>query len=264
MIHRTLTQRLQSLFEEALDGMRLIDDAGHCIGAPQSRPLGGELASDGADCEPRLRRLRKSQQVRVDRIRGELARDLHDGLGQTLVALSLEVELLRSQLPDAARRMRALIEEGMGAVRDVSRALRPAKLDLGLLDALRELIAQASSRSATTLVDELADPLPELPDDLTLCLYRIAQEAIGNSLRHAHAGQIVLRVTLEAETLELEVRDDGRGFEPAGLANSNGLGIMGMRERADGAGAEFCLRSAPGRGTCVTVRVALREIEVAR
>ena len=89
---------------------------------------------------------------RVDEIRAELARNLHDELGQTLGALSLEVEMLQGQHPEQARRMRHLIDEGMASVRDMSRALRPATLDLGLLPALRALIEQSNARSKVAVL----------------------------------------------------------------------------------------------------------------
>ena len=224
-------------------------------------------ASDGPagdGIERRLRRLAVAQLARIDEIRAELARNLHDDLGQTLGALSLEVDMLQVRAPEQARRMRALIDEGMASVRDMSRALRPATLDLGLAAALRALIEQASSRSNAAVVAEVFEPLPALPEELALCLFRIAQEAIGNSLRHARASRVVVRLVSKADALELEVRDDGCGFEPATEASSAGLGILGMRERAAHVGAEFVLDSAPGRGTRVSVRLALQECEVVR
>lgn len=339
VIDSSLLQRLQSLFDDAQDGILLSDDAGQCVAAnstlcarlgyvraeivgmpirdlvnpaPALGPIGRRFAPErhlatrvslrsrsgqwlAADCmasehvqpglhltilrevadepraaptgegiERRLRRMAVAQLARVDEIRAELARNLHDELGQTLGALSLEVEMLQGQLPEQARRMRLLIDEGMVSVRDMSRALRPATLDLGLATALRALIEQTKARSKVAVVGELIEPLPPLPDALALCLFRIAQEAIGNSLRHARASRVVVRLASNADALELEVRDDGCGFEPADEATSNGLGILGMRERAGHAGAEFALDSAPGRGTRVGVRLARQACEEAR
>ncbi|MBP6815972.1 MAG: hypothetical protein KA169_13880 [Burkholderiaceae bacterium] len=222
------------------------------------------VTTEGEGIERQLRRLALAQLARVDEIRAELARNLHDELGQTLGALSLEVEMLQGQHPEQARRMRHLIDEGMASVRDMSRALRPATLDLGLLPALRALIEQSNARSKVAVLGELIEPLLPLPEALALCLFRIAQEAIGNSLRHARASRIVVRLASNSEAFELEVQDDGCGFELAGEAANSGLGILGMRERAGHAGAQFTLDSAPGRGTRVGVRLGWRASESAR
>ena len=227
-------------------------------------PADASVTPAGVGIERQLRRLAVAQLARVDEIRAELARNLHDELGQTLGALSLEVEMLQGQIPEAARRMRQLIDEGMASVRDMSRALRPAALDLGLVSALRALIEQSKARSSVIVVGELIEPLPPLPDALALCLFRIAQEAIGNSLRHARASRVVVRLASNSDAIELEVRDDGCGFGPTGEAVNGGLGILGMRERATHAGAQFALDSAPGRGTRVGVRLARQAYENAR
>jgi PAS domain S-box-containing protein len=206
--------------------------------------------------QAQLRELAAYQLDEFDTLRMQLSRDLHDELGQTLGALAREIDLAQVGAPDAVQRMRALLRTCVVSVRDVSRALRPASLDLGLLPGLRALASEMSMHGDVDVATELPGALPLLPENQVLALYRIAQEALNNAMRHAHAHHVTLRLEYGLEELSLNIRDDGCGFSTDDPTCGRGLGLLGMRERAVQAGTVLSIVSAPGQGT--TVRVVLR------
>jgi signal transduction histidine kinase len=179
---------------------------------------------------------------------------VHDQLGQTLGALKLEIDFIATAIPEAACRLRKLIQEGLIAVRDVCRSLRPAALDMGLAPALAALAQDTSMRSEVDVSLRLLDPLPAEPDQTVHALYRIAQEAVGNAVRHAQARAVTVSLGRCETGLQLEVRDDGRGFDTAALPLQPGLGVLGMAERARQIGAQLLVQSQPGTGTTIQVR----------
>jgi signal transduction histidine kinase len=144
----------------------------------------------------------------------------------------------------------------VASVRDVSRALRPASLDLGLLPALRALASEMSMHGDVDVATELPGALPLLPENQVRALYRIAQEALNNAMRHANAHHVTLGLEYGPDEMSLHIRDDGCGFCPDDPECGRGLGLLGMRERAGQAGTVLSILSAPGQGT--TVRVVIR------
>jgi signal transduction histidine kinase len=204
--------------------------------------------------QSRLRELTHRQQEDNEAFRAELAREVHDQLGQTLGALKLEIDYIATEVPDAALRMRRLIQDGLIAVRDVSRSLRPAALDMGLAPALAALAHETSMRSEVDVkFHTLESPLQD-SDQTVHALFRIAQEAVANAVRHAKAREVALTLSRCGSGLQLEVRDDGCGFDTAALPLQPGLGLLGMAERARQIGAALTVRSDPGAGTTIQVR----------
>jgi PAS domain S-box-containing protein len=203
--------------------------------------------------QQQLRELAVRQQEDFDALRADLARDVHDQLGQTLSALKLELDLLRAQAPEAAGRMRALVQAGVDTARDVSRTLRPTALDLGAVAALRALAAETSMHGDIDVVLQLPEHLVPMPEPAVRALYRIAQEALSNAARHADAQTLALRLTQAEGTVRLEVQDDGCGFDPGAQTQSAGLGLLGMHERARQLGAQLGIHSQPGQGTRVVL-----------
>ena len=188
--------------------------------------------------------------------RRRLSRELHDEVGQALTGVLLELESATGEsssphVTEAREGVRASLE----AVRAIARHLRPVALDdLGLAAALRGLAVQVARSARFEVERRVESPLPKLSDEEELVVYRIAQEALTNAARHAHAEQVELRLGWRAGALELLVRDDGRGFDPARTAE--GAGIRGMRERAVLVGAELWLEASPRWGTEVRLRLA--------
>jgi signal transduction histidine kinase len=205
------------------------------------------------EARQRLHNFTLRQQDEFDQLRGDLARDLHDQLGQTLSALKLEIDLIASQVPSVGKQMYRLVREAVASVRDVSRALRPVALDLGLVSALRAMTEELSLRSDVDIKATLPASLPALSEQSELGLFRIAQEALTNATNHAQAASIELSLHFEHNLLLLEIRDNGQGFVTAQSASHGGLGLLGMQERAKQLGAELLLETAPTRGTCIRV-----------
>ncbi|MCV2361992.1 PAS domain S-box protein [Paucibacter sp. DJ1R-11] len=215
-----------------------------------------ELALHAA--QQQLRDFSLRQQEEFDEFRAELARDVHDQLGQMLGALKLEVDLLmKTEGPSDLQHMRNMIQECVNSVRDVSRALRPEALELGLLPALRGMAKEMSMGADVDIQTLLPEQLPALPVQTARTLYRIVQEALTNASIHADAHTICVRLDCHDDVLDLEVRDDGCGFSLDRRGGNRGLGMLGMQERAKQLGAELAVMSTPGEGTSIRGRFRL-------
>ena len=210
-----------------------------------------EAAFDEA--QMRLRHFTLRQQDEFDSLRMELAHDVHDQLGQTLAGLKLEIDGIREADPTTAARMQDMIMQGMNAIRDISRTLRPIALELGLIHALQSLVTQLSVRSDISFRSSLPKELPMLAMQVERGLYRIAQEALTNAVLHAHATEVLISVNVIGGRLKLEVRDDGQGFVADAPSVRLGLGLTGIRERARQLGANLSIKSGPVEGTRIVV-----------
>jgi signal transduction histidine kinase len=193
--------------------------------------------------------------------RAALARELHDQLGQSLVAVSLNLELMKSELPPAASarvpESLRVIQQMIDQVRTLAFKLRPTMLDeLGLVRALRLLVVRHGERSGVAVIFNATPSDARAPLDIETTCFRIAQEALSNVARHASARRIEVSLTAEDGTLELTVRDDGIGFKVDAMRS--GLGLVGMAERAALAGGSLTIQSVPGAGTSVRARFSYR------
>jgi two-component system sensor histidine kinase UhpB len=197
--------------------------------------------------------------------RGRLARELHDDTIQSLIVLSQRVQSMRLAFerggpPDAARlaELRADILHMIEDVRRFSRALRPLYLEeAGLPAAIERLACEAaeSAREGAAVTFKATGDIPRLKADVELALYRIAQEALTNAMRHAGATRIAIGLDgSDPDSVRLRIEDDGRGFvQPASGSAAGGFGLLGIRERAEMIGATVDLDTAPGRGTRLAV-----------
>jgi signal transduction histidine kinase len=207
-----------------------------------------------------LQRSRERLVTTREEERRRLRRDLHDGLGPQLASQTLTLtaasQLMREKPEEAAALLAEAIRHAQDAVNDIRRVvyeLRPPALDdLGLAGALR---AQAAEYGAGGLQFGLClpDSLPPLPAAVEVACYRIAQEALTNVVRHAHAQHCWLALTVSA-ALTLEVADDGRGLAPDRRA---GVGLASMRERAAELGGQCQVEPRPGGGTCILATLPL-------
>ena len=197
-----------------------------------------------------------------------LARELHDELGQRCSAILIETACLRRcATDDRAALLGAAARADMAAqslyqlVGGMLRHLRPANLDaLGLVAALQELCESWEERSHVACVfhfDAAGEASGEaLPERINIAVYRVAQEALTNVARHAHASRVRLVLTrVASNTLCLTITDDGRGMDPARA--TRGLGLLGASERAAALGGELHVRSSPGEGLCLSLSVPL-------
>ena len=199
--------------------------------------------------------------------RGRIARELHDGIGQNLTALKHQLALIAAQLePDqhALRERMAggitLCAQTLEDTRVLSRLLRPQVLDdLGLEPALQWL-ARSFGESGGLRIELKLGALPLLENDLQTVVFRIAQEALANVVRHARASNATLRLDARGDWLRLAVEDDGTGFDVAAAqaAGSAGrsAGLTGMRDRARLYGGKLHIESSPG-GTQLQVAFPL-------
>jgi two-component system sensor histidine kinase UhpB len=187
-----------------------------------------------------------------------ISQELHDEVGQKLTAAILRLDhAAGGQLDGAVVEARESVRESLEDVRTIARRLRPEALDeLGLVSALAALTNTLQRAGSVRITRQIETPLPRLDTDAELVVYRVAQEALTNALRHAGCDEARLELRPVRQGVQLVVIDDGAGFDPVRVPE--GAGIRGMRERALLAGARFELSSAPGDGTRVTLRVPSR------
>jgi PAS domain S-box-containing protein len=251
-------------------------------GVPHTSP-GGEFAGYVGACtdvtERRLAEdgLRASQQelrLLTGRLleaqeaeRRRIARELHDDLNQRLGLLSVELDLLAQRPPASTREMasglRALsvrVKELSTAVHDLSHQLHPSKLEhLGLVGALRALCREMIRHHGLEVAFTHRDLPNSIPEAVTLCLYRIAQEALRNVVKHSGTSYAAVELSGGPDQIRLRVTDDGVGFDPASADEDRGLGLVSMRERLYLVGGRMAVESRPGGGTRIDVCVPLRE-----
>jgi two-component system, NarL family, sensor histidine kinase UhpB len=194
-----------------------------------------------------------------ERERLRIGRALHDEAGQTLTAIALEVERAASEGPPGQREQMAALAAQLHAsldeIRRISRDLRPEALDdLGLINALIALTSRADRQSGVRIERRFSAQLPPLPTELELVIYRVAQEALTNVLRHAQASHCLIALESNDGEVELRVSDDGVGM-PSPRVNAETIGIEGMRERALLGNGTLDIESDPGQGTTVTLRL---------
>jgi len=201
--------------------------------------------------------------------RRRIGRELHDGVLQSLVLVGRQLDAIGDTSPSAPT-MRAVADardvvDGTAAdLRRLSRALRPSILDdLGLVAALRSEVVALGRRSGMTARFGVTGSPGGLAPDLELLLLRITQEALHNTEKHAEAGQAAVRLACGPTSACLVIRDDGRGLgaipSAAALLANGKLGLVGMEERTRLAGGEFSIRTRPGGGTTIRVRVPVAQ-----
>jgi two-component system sensor histidine kinase UhpB len=189
-----------------------------------------------------------------------VARELHDEIGQTLTAVSIQAERAAEGDPALAsaalRRVADAVRDSLDVVRRIARELRPEALDdLGLVNALIALCTRISAEDGPVVRRELQGKLPPLSPDVELVIYRIAQESLTNALRHSGARSVTVSLVADAEALALRVVDNGMGM-PAHLPSGT-AGIAGMRERALLVGGRLSIESRQGQGTEVRLTIAV-------
>jgi signal transduction histidine kinase len=197
--------------------------------------------------------------------RARLARELHDDTIQAVIALKQRVQLVQKLIKDqngsqSLHELEALAEQTIDNLRRLTRALRPIYLeDLGLVTAL-DMLAREFSQNQNLIVNfQKMGQERRLTREVELSLYRIAQEALNNVVKHSKATRADLIIAYENAEIKMEVKDNGVGFvvpkSPTELAPSGHFGLLGIHERADLIGARLELESTVGNGTSLTVRL---------
>ena len=242
------------LIGEAHDPFTALDDA-FLVALGQQVGAALERADLRRRLEARTAELERLSARMVEQHEGErrrLSRELHDETAQVFSAVKMELGVLRDVLPpanggaaDLQRRfdhVLGLVDTGIGSIRRVVNDLRPSLLDdLGLLPALRSLVAEFRDRSGLVVTLDAPAALPPLSADAELALFRALQEALSNVARHAEARRVSVLVTVEGGEIVLRVTDDGRGLPAgagrdlaetlAGFERAGHMGLAGMRER---------------------------------
>lgn len=288
---RRLTRRLKSVARSA-DRLRLGEadtfeivtgrDEAARIGQSMQALVGTlqetnrDLASLNAELDERVsartrdieRMGHEARRTAVTRERLRISRDLHDTLAHSMLALLTQIRLVRkyvSTAPDLVdgelARAEDAAHEGLSQSRDAVVNLRysPVRED-GLGTALRRLATRTNQRQAMHVAVELDEPAALLADEKTEAVYRIIEEALRNAEHHAQARDVSIRARIgreaHATSLEVAVADDGIGFDPA-IGKEGRFGLVGIREQAELIGAALDIRSAPGQGTTLRLRLPI-------
>jgi two-component system sensor histidine kinase UhpB len=203
--------------------------------------------------------------------RQRIARELHDDTGQVLTLLLIRLKLLAGEpgaeaLATQIAELRAVVASAIDQVRRLALNLRPPTIDqLGLTSAVRSLVVTFTDSTHLDVKLDLPGERIRLDPERTIAVYRIIQEALTNTAKHAAAHHIQVALGIQTESLVVLVRDDGQGFIPESFVNraarangaTPGVGLFGMEERARLAGGALAVHSGPGRGTSVTLRLPL-------
>jgi signal transduction histidine kinase len=196
--------------------------------------------------------------------RRRISRELHDQVGQSLTALGINLNIVRSQMgnsdtePLAARLddSLAMVEQTTDRIRHLMADLRPPVLDdYGLIAAVRWYCEQLAARTGIKCRVEGDEPEPRLPIATETALFRIAQEALTNVAKHARASEVTVSIVAKPRLVRVVVADEGIGFEVADPPAHGRWGLLTMAERAEAVGGECIIRSRPGEGTEVVVEV---------
>lgn len=192
-----------------------------------------------------------------------LSRELHDSFGQELTALRYALDGLRRRVPAESDAIEALItsvQRLTSEVRGVASRLRPPVLDhLDLSESLAWLSEQWQERTGLDCTANIENGLPTISDSQKLAVFRICQEALTNVARHSEASQVSVSLSFGAR-LTLKVEDNGRGFDVG--QHTESLGLLGMRERAEGIGGLLEIQSSPGNGTGVVLTIPTSALQL--
>ena len=202
--------------------------------------------------------------------RRRISRDLHDDINQRLAMLVVQAESLESSLPpsasDCSKELRSIqdrLTELSDDVRHLAYQFHPSILDdLGLTVALQRLVDECATRANLQGTFEVSPPLT-VPQTVSTCLYRIAQESLANVMKHARANKVIVSLASTADAITLTVQDDGVGFDTQQLANSHrGLGLISMAERLRLVRGTVTIDSIPHQGTRLYIKVPHAEVPV--
>jgi signal transduction histidine kinase len=200
--------------------------------------------------------------ARQESERQRIARELHDDVSQRLALLNIEIDQIAAQADaeQSRQRLRKLSAETgeiANAVHDLAYDLHPSRLhNLGLVGALRSLCADTSRSSGMDVAFTHGVISSPIDPNVSLCLYRIAQEALRNVTRHSRARDAVVSLTRDEANIALQIVDSGIAFDRTKVASSS-LGLVSMQERVAALRGQFAIEAVPGRGTRIDVRIPL-------
>ncbi|WP_020693841.1 ATP-binding response regulator [Noviherbaspirillum massiliense] len=212
-----------------------------------------------------LRQLASYQERIKEDERKRIAREIHDELGQNLLALRIDISLLHARTgnthPKLNQRVNSLLEQidsTMKSMRAIINNLRPTVLDLGLSAAIEWQVKEFQRRSGIRCELQMCEADLVLDDERATALFRILQESLNNVLRHAQATQTRIELYKQDDRLFMSVEDNGVGFFPGDQRKSKSFGLVGIKERIATLGGEFSIANGPGYGTTLSVSIPLR------
>jgi signal transduction histidine kinase len=240
---------------------RLGPAAEHAIDAFQALRARDRADRELAQSRQRLSELAQHLQTSVEMERAAIAREIHDDVGGSLSALKFDLAWLarHANTPELKARVDSAMETVTHALESSQRImhnLRPAILEQGLVAALQWLANRFERRTGVVCSFRTSHDNPQLPPGVPLVAYRVAQEALTNISKHAHAGRVGIDLSLAQGVLSLEVSDNGRGLSDDDLAKAHSFGIRGLHERASTVGGWVDLSSGPG-GTTLILSIPL-------
>jgi signal transduction histidine kinase len=197
--------------------------------------------------------------------RQRVAQDLHDSVGGLLAAIKIQLETMLSKKPERAQdddwiKIKALLDETVSETRHIARNMQPsALLEFGLVTALRDLTNRVHGEGVPHITFQHFGEFADLNREIALNCYRIIQELIQNSLKHAQATEIMVQITRTDNQVALLVEDDGTGFDPE--SNQKGMGTDNVARRAQFLKGELSVQSAKGQGTSTLVTVPIPETQ---
>ena len=199
--------------------------------------------------------------------RRHLARELHDDISQKLGLLSVNLQSFLTQLPDPVAPLRGQLESLLKQTKTISEdvhglshRLHISKLEiLGLVPTMRSFCRELSERRNVRINFVYTNMPDELPDPVSLCLFRVLQEGLTNAVKYSGVNQIEARVEQVADEIRLTIRDEGTGFDPGMAMFTTGIGLISMRERVKLVRGTMSIKSGPKSGTEIQVRVPVRD-----
>lgn len=210
-----------------------------------------------------LRELADNAEILREDERKCIAREVHDELGQILTALRMDVALINlrfgehnAALLEKTQGMSVLLDQAGRSVRNIVSNLRPTALDTGIVAAVKWLCDEFAVHTGNPCVLHTTEEHIDLDEGRAVAVFRIVQELLTNVARHAEASSVDITLARHADNLHVEVRDNGKGFDPAVTAAVNkSFGLLGVCERAIAMGGDIEVISAPQQGTAVTIRM---------
>jgi signal transduction histidine kinase len=230
-----------------------------------------ELLKQSEHLQEQLRRLSRQILSAQEDERKRISRELHDVIAQTLTGINIRLATLKKEasvntkgLDRNIARTQRLVEKSVNIVHQFARELRPAVLDdLGLIPALHSFVKLFSRRTHLHVHLKAFAGVEQLDSDKRTVLYRIAQEALNNVSRHAHASRAEVSIEKLPDSIGMKIKDNGKSFNSEHVLNAKGrkrLGLLGMRERVEMVGGTFCVESAPGKGTTIQVEIPFAKV----
>jgi signal transduction histidine kinase len=277
LLHETVEEDSSSFFLQSFKGLNFVITTGLLLYLVLRSAYGGWRKSE----ELRMVSMRAARErfrnlsARIETLREEertrISREIHDELGQSLTGIKMQLRLLENHLSDREDRSlnpliddvvetTGMIDDTIDSVRRIASGLRPLALDdLGLAAALTGEAEQFARRMGIECRLVVGSTVEFLPPEVETAAFRIFQECLTNVARHAQARRIDAEYSVANDELVMKVRDDGVGIDPAVTVNPESLGLVGMLERAAGAGGSLEIKSSPAGGTEVSLSIPLVE-----